>query len=97
MLDFKALLDRSKGYDVFEEKERAAEEKQKSYVNRFWLPGDSNAKIVFLDDNPPIIEEHQLQIDGDWKNWFTCLRMVGEVCPICARYSNDQRTISLGN
>ena len=93
MSDFKDLLDRSRGYDVFEEKERAVEEKQKSYVNRFWLPADSTAKIVFLDDNPPIIEEHQLQIDGDWKNWFTCLRMVGEVCPICENLDNKAYTV----
>lgn len=93
MSDFKDLLDRSRGYDVFEEKERAVEEKQKNYVNRFWLPADSTAKIVFLDDNPPIIEEHQLQIDGDWKNWFTCLRMVGQTCPICDNLDNKAYTV----
>jgi len=93
MSDFKDLLERSRGYDAFEEREREVEEKQKNYVNRFWLPADSNAKIVFLDDNPPIIEEHQLQIDGDWRNWFTCLRMVGEVCPICEHLDNKAYTV----
>lgn len=93
MSDFKDLLERSRGYDAFEEREREVEEKQKNYVNRFWLPADSTAKIVFLDDNPPIIEEHQLQIDGDWRNWFTCLRMVGEVCPICEHLDNKAYTV----
>lgn len=93
MSDFKNFLDKNRGYDAFEEKEREVEEKQKNYVNRFWLPADSNAKIVFLDDNPPIIEEHQLQIDGDWRNWFTCLRMVGEACPICENLDNKAYTV----
>jgi len=93
MANFKDVLNQSKGYDAFEEKEREVEEKQKTYVNRFWLPPDSTATIVFLDDNPPIIEEHQLQIDGDWRHWLTCLRMVGEPCPVCDTLDNKAYTV----
>lgn len=92
-MDFKELLEKSRGYDNFEKKEKEYEEKQKSFVNRFWLPGEGSAKIVFLDDNPPIIEEHQLQINGDWRNWFTCLRIVGEACPICDSLNNTPYTV----
>lgn len=92
-MDFKELLEKSRGYDNFEKKEKEYEEKQKSFVNRFWLPGEGSAKIVFLDDNPPIIEEHQLQINGDWRNWFTCLRIVGEACPICDVLDNKPYTV----
>lgn len=93
MSAFKDFLDQSRGYDTFTEKEKEYEERQKNYVNRFWLPQDTSAKIVFLDDNPPIIEEHQVQIDGDWRNWFTCLRMLGEACPICDNLDNKPYTV----
>lgn len=92
-MDFKEFLEKSRGYDNFEKKEKEYEEKQKNFVNRFWLPSEGSAKIVFLDDNPPIIEEHQLQINGDWRNWFTCLRIVGEACPICDVLGNKPYTV----
>lgn len=28
--------------------------------------------------------EHNLTIDGDWKNWFTCLAKIDPPCPICS-------------
>jgi hypothetical protein len=93
MSSFQEQLNRNRGYGAFTEKEKEAEERQKNYVNRFWLPADSSARIVFLDDNPPIIEEHQLQIDGDWRHWFTCLRMIGEACPICDSLDNKPYTV----
>lgn len=93
MSDFKDLLNRSRGYDEFERRERVYEEKQRDYVNRFWLPAEGSTKIIFLDDDPPIIEEHQLKIGGDWKNWFTCLRLVGESCPICDVLEDNPYTI----
>lgn len=83
MASFKDILDSKRGYEEFKKKEEEQEEKQKNYVARFWLPPEASTKIVFLDDDPPIIEEHQLKIDGDWRNWFTCLRIIGEACPIC--------------
>lgn len=92
-MDFKDMLNQSRGYDTFAEKEKEVEERQKNFVNRFWLPADTTTSIVFLDDNPPIIEEHQLQIDGDWRNWFTCLRLLGESCPICDKADNKAYTV----
>ncbi|NMA67776.1 MAG: hypothetical protein GX957_16355 [Clostridiaceae bacterium] len=92
-MDFKDLLERSRGYDTFAEKEKEIEERQKSFVSRFWLPGEANAKIVFLDDNPPIIEEHQLKLNNDWRNWYTCLRIVGETCPICDELDDKPYTV----
>ncbi len=65
---------------------------------RFWMPpGDQH--ITFVDDDtqkhpagfgyPFLVTEHQLQIGGDWKNWFTCVKgMKGPDgkpmrCPLC--------------
>jgi len=80
---FEDILDGNRGYDVFDQKEKEVESRRKDFVPRFWLPSEKETKIVFLDDNPPIIEEHQLKIGGDWRNWVTCLRMIGESCPVC--------------
>jgi hypothetical protein len=93
MVDFRKKLNQNKGYDVFEEKEKKIEKERSNNVYRFWLPPENGAKIVFLDDNPPIIEEHQLKIAGSWKNWFTCLRTVGEACPICDVMNDNPSTV----
>lgn len=41
--------------------------------------------------------EHQLTIDGDWKNWYTCLAKIDPPCPICSagyyKYYIGQYTI----
>jgi len=78
-----SFLDSRRGYDHFEKVEKEAEDRIASFVNRFWLPPEKGTKIVFLDDNPPIIEEHQLRIDGNWRNWISCLSIVGQPCPLC--------------
>jgi len=33
---------------------------------------------------PFSIDEHNLTVDGDWKNWFTCLKKIDPPCPICS-------------
>mgnify|MGYP000866051117 CR=1 FL=1 len=93
MSSFKDLLDSRRGYDEFAKKEKEIEERQKTFVNRFWLPAEGSTKIVFLDDNPPIIEEHQLKIGGDWRNWVTCLRLIGEACPACDILNDNPYTV----
>lgn len=32
---------------------------------------------------PVILREHQMKIDGSWRNWFTCLKSSGKPCPLC--------------
>ena len=32
---------------------------------------------------PLVLKEHQVRVDGDWRNWFTCLAPLGKACPIC--------------
>lgn len=52
------------------------------YINRFWMPKDSEKEITFVDDttvmcgetkitSPLFIEEYQLNLNGHWRNWFT--------------------------
>jgi len=71
----------------------AREEAAKDRVYRFWLPAEAKTLITFVDEFkhpegyplPFVFMEHQLQLNGNWKNWFTC---IGEGCPLCA---NDNR------
>ena len=90
--DFSKLLQEQRGYDVFAKKEAEFEERQKSFVNRFWLPPEKSAKIVFLDDDPVILDEHQVKINGRWNNFFTCLRQLGQNCPLCDELDNRPAT-----
>lgn len=74
----------NRGYDDVDKiAEKEAERRNGDRVFRFWMPTGTTTRIVFLDDVPPIYEEHQLQINGDWKNWFTCLKQFGKPCPHC--------------
>lgn len=66
----------------------AREERSKNYINRFWLPAGAETEVTFLDSTahpggyplPFVISEHQLKLNGNWRNWFTC---IGEGCPLC--------------
>lgn len=49
---------------------------------RVWLPVGGHTTLTFLDGEGFFYYEHQLKIDGDWKNWFTCRRDFSE-CPLC--------------
>jgi len=67
----------------------AREEREKNNIWRMWLPGGSETEVTFLDPEnkhpdgyplPFVFTEHQLKINGNWRNWFTC---IGEGCPLC--------------
>lgn len=94
MSSFKELLNQSRGYEAFDRKEAEVEERMKDRVQRFYLPAGKEAKIIFLDDDPIILEEHQLRINGDWRNWFTCRRnLPNEDCVICKELGDHPSTV----
>lgn len=64
-------------------------ELRKNQLYRFWLPSDASTSITFLDGqlsdgilDIPYFHEHQVQLNGSWKNWFICTQDE-EPCPIC--------------
>lgn len=73
-------------------KEDAAAEARKKAagIRRYWIPDSAEGKITFLDGDlgdEGLIDvvtfwEHQLKINGNWRNWFPCTQ-VTEPCPIC--------------
>lgn len=64
------------------ESERKKDE-QKNAIRRFYLKAQQSKNIVFVDDVAFEIWEHNLKLNGQWGNYFTC---IGEKngCPLCA-------------
>lgn len=72
--------------------------KRERYASRFMMkPMEENVKIVFLDGSVPVankiaapiyIYEHNLEMNGRFGNFFTCLKDITNpdaknLCPIC--------------
>jgi hypothetical protein len=93
MSNFQDIITKSRGYDAFKQKEQEVEERQKNWTHRFWLKPETEAKIIFLDDDPIIIEEHNLKLNGRWTNWFTCRRIIGEPCILCDEVKDTPYTV----
>lgn len=78
-------------HEELEKEEQKAELKQKSNVRRFWLPDGKDTSITFLDGdldedgllNIPMYREHQVKMNGDWRNYFVCLATKDTPCPVC--------------
>lgn len=47
---------------------------------RWYLPVGESGELTFVTDLPFTYHEHNLKLDGHWRNWFTCL---GKGCPMC--------------
>jgi len=68
-----------RGYD---EADKAAS--SSAVFKRFFLKPGEERQIVFLDEEPFVFWEHNVMIDGDWRNFVTCLAGM-EQCPCCER------------
>ncbi len=84
------------------EKMEQDEERRSSEQNnifRLWMPKNSELHATFLDDvkhpagyeSPFVYNEHNLHLNGHWRNWFTCIEGIPhpdtgkpQKCPICA-------------
>lgn len=76
-----------RGYDDLDSVEKEIESRKSQSGGgkpfRFFMKVNETRNIVFLTDNPPVIDEHNLKINGKWGNTFTCLKNLGEECPLC--------------
>lgn len=52
--------------------------------NRVWIKPGTSTELLFIDDEPSSMYEHNWKADGSWKNWLTCLSQgdFGEI-PCC--------------
>ena len=77
----------TKQADAEQEQRRAA---GGNTIFRYWMPDGAEQRITFLDGelseagllDVPRYWEHNLQINGSWKNWFPCVKDE-EPCPLC--------------
>lgn len=51
--------------------------------NRFWLPVNATKEVVFVDDEPTSLHEHNPKLNGRFDNWFTCLQGISTDGAIC--------------
>jgi len=93
---------------AIEEEAVRQEEARKSggKLQRYWMPpnnkqGDQQHYLTFLDglthpegfSSPFTFMEHQLKLNGHWRNWFTCIEGLvidgkKQSCPLCAAGEN---------
>lgn len=58
---------------------------------RLWMPAGSTREVVFIDNEPVTIYEHNWKANGSWKNWATCLRGIEDECPGCQELGDNNR------
>jgi hypothetical protein len=77
------------GYDgVKKEEDRIAASQG---PQRLWIPAGTGKDIVFLDDDPTCIHEHNPKMNGHWRNWMTCLKGVYDKVVCCERLGSSSR------
>lgn len=89
----KFLKKGKEGAELTKQAEAESERKRAesgSTVYRYWMPDGAEQRITFLDGelseagllDVPRYWEHNLQINGSWKNWYPCTKDE-EPCPLC--------------
>jgi len=55
---------------------------------RFWMPPETQKRVIFLDDDPTTFWEHNFKHKGSWKNWEPCKKRnrMDDNCALCERY-----------
>lgn len=77
------------GYDgIDKEKERIA---RQHGPNRFWMKEQTTREVVFVDDEPITIYEHNPQMNGSFRNWLTCLKDSNDIVPCCEKLGEKTR------
>jgi hypothetical protein len=49
---------------------------------RYWMPPDTEKRVIFLDDDPTTFWEHNFKHKGSWRNWEPCFPMGAEVMTV---------------
>jgi hypothetical protein len=77
-------------YDTGYEGIKREEERLQSLSGpmRFWMPPEASKQVIFLDDEPFSVYEHNPKLNGSWQHQFTCLQGVYDN-PICCSKLKD--------
>jgi hypothetical protein len=71
-------------------KEQARQE-TKYGPQRLYVKAGTSRDLVFVDDTPACIYEHNPKINGNWRNWMTCLQGVEDDVVCCQKLGLDSR------
>lgn len=59
--------------------------------SRFRVRAGDQQDAVFVDDDPVCIYEHNPKIDGNYRNWLTCLQGVSDNVTCCQKLGPNSR------
>jgi hypothetical protein len=59
---------------------------------RVWIPPGKSLEMVFVDDEPVCIYEHQWKANGSWRNWTTCLQGISDDVVCCKDLGEKTRS-----
>lgn len=63
---------------------------------RLYMKANESHQIVFVDDDPLCVHEHNPKINGDFKNWFTCLRGMYPDDAVCCQELGEKTRYYVG-
>lgn len=72
------------GFTAKRQSNMIAQSRKERGIHRFWLKAGEEAVLIFCDDEPFFIYEHNLEIGNTWGNFITCVKEL-KPCPICDR------------
>lgn len=79
----------SSGFDGMDKEQ---ERQDRRYgPSRLYVKASTSKELVFVDDAPACIYEHNPQINGNWKNWTTCVQGVHDEVVCCQKLGPDTR------
>jgi len=79
----------NQGFDGMAREE--ARQQSSQTPNRFWVPVGERREVVFIDDDPVQLYEHNPKMGGTWRNWMTCLKDIEDPCPACEVFGEKTR------
>lgn len=78
-----------RGYDSIDSVKSSAPQKG---PRRFYVPPRETKEVLFLEDQPTVLWEHQFLFGGHWRNWLPCNKNNSEGqerCFICEKYTKS--------
>jgi hypothetical protein len=63
---------------------------------RLYMKANESHQIVFVDDEPVCVHEHNPKINGSYLNWFTCLRGMWPDDAVCCQELGEKTRYYVG-
>lgn len=90
--------DAKKATSVADAEKEQRKKDSENRVRRFWLKRGTERRVTFLDGElnedgelaMTMYYEHNLHLNGHWRNFFVCTGNESEPCPVCEEGSQPQ-------